>query len=137
MARHDQKLSPSSRVMAKVVKKIREDISAETDSNGNGHDPEVNRWLKLTTSWNFNSCDPRFGFQYPGRIPGQVVLNTLYYFTEPKGLVVDPFGGSGTTLDVCRHLGRRCRIYDLKPARDDIIRHDISQGFPRAAKGCD
>jgi DNA modification methylase len=66
-----------------------------------------------------------------------VVLNILYYFTDPDDLVVDPFGGSGTTLDACRHLGRRCLIYDLKPARDGIIRHDISLGFPKEAKGCD
>jgi hypothetical protein len=37
--------------------KIR-DESEETDSNGNRQDPDLNRWLKLTTLWNFNSCDP-------------------------------------------------------------------------------
>ena len=91
----------------------------------------------MTTLWNFGSCDPRFGFQYPGRIPGQVVLNTLYYFTDPNDLIVDPFGGSGTTLDACRHLGRRCLAYDLEPARDDIVCHDISLGFSKETQGCD
>jgi len=136
MAMHDRRPSPSSRLMAKVVKKIQNEALMETDSSGEGDDQEK-RWLKLTTLWNFGSCDPRFGFQYPGRIPGQVVLNTLYYFTGPNDLIVDPFGGSGTTLDACQHLGRRCLAYDLAPVRDDIISHDISLGFPKAAKGCD
>ncbi len=136
MAMHDRRLSPSSRLMAKVVKKIQNEAPMEKDSSGEGDDQEQ-RWLKLTTLWNFGSCDSRFGFQYPGRIPGQVVLNTLYYFTAPNDLIVDPFGGSGTTLDACRHLGRRCLIYDLEPARDDIVSHDISLGFPEEAKGCD
>ncbi len=61
----------------------------------------------------------------------------LYYFTGPNALAVDPFGGSGTTLDVCRHLGRRCLIYDLRPIRADIAKHDISLGFPKEAQGCD
>ena len=64
-------------------------------------------------------------------------MNTLYYFTDPDDLIVDPFGGSGTTLDACNHLGRRCLAYDLEPARDDIVSHDISLGFPKEAQGCD
>ena len=136
MAMHDRRLSPSSRLVAKVVKKIQKDPLIETASSNEGHDQEK-RWLKLTTLWNFGSCDPGFGFQFPGRIPGQIVLNTLFYFTDPNDLVVDPFGGSGTTLDVCRYMNRRCLIYDLKPARGDIVQHDISKGFPEEAKGCD
>jgi len=64
-------------------------------------------------------------------------LNTLYYFTDPDDLIVDPFGGSGTTLDACQHLGRRCLAYDLEPAREDIGSHDISLGFPNEAQGSD
>ncbi len=136
MAMHDGRLTPSYRLVAKVVKKIRNEAPTETDVSAEADDQEK-RWLKLTTLWSFGSCDPRFGFQYPGRIPGQVVLNTLYYFTHPNDLIVDPFGGSGTTLDACRHLGRRCLAYDLEPAREDIVSYDISLGFPKEAQGCD
>lgn len=135
LAEQDRRSSPSSRLVAKAVQKIRQDPSFTTDPTPNGSDPD--RWLKLTTLWNFASCDPRFGFPFPGRIPGQIVLNLLHYFTESGERVVDPFGGSGTTLDVCRHMNRCCLIYDLKPARDDLVRHDISRGFPEEAKGCD
>jgi len=134
MAEQDRKLSTSSRLVAKAVKKIQNDPTATILKS---NDESDRRWLKLTTLWNFSSCEPAFGFPFPGRIPGQIVRNVLYYFTGPNALVVDPFGGSGTTLDVCRHMQRRCLTYDLQPSRDDIIKYDISHGFPKEAQGCD
>jgi DNA modification methylase len=38
--------------------------------------------------------------------------------------VVDPFAGSGTTLDVARDLKRRALGYDVHPSRKDIFRVD-------------
>jgi hypothetical protein len=143
MAEQDRRIQPSSRLVAKATRWCQEGKGSEMASDDPSPDPEPalppdqDKWLKLTTLWNFASCDPHFGFPFPGRIPGQIVLNLLHYFTESGDLVVDPFGGSGTTLDVCRHMDRRCRIYDLKPTRDDIVRHDISGGFPKEAQGCD
>jgi len=69
MAEQDRKLSPSSRLVAKAVKKIQNDpLSTILKSN----DESDRRWLKLTTLWNFSSCEPAFGFPFPGRIPGQI-----------------------------------------------------------------
>jgi hypothetical protein len=59
MAAHDRRHSPSSRIMAKVVKKIREDPPEGTETEA----LDEKSWLKLTTFWNFGCCDPRFGFQ--------------------------------------------------------------------------
>jgi len=87
--------------------------------------------------WNFAGNDDRMGQDYAGRIPGQIVLNTLYYYTKPNDLVVDPMAGGGTTNDACLLLGRRCHSYDKEPKRDDIKEHDIRQGFPSRAKKCD
>lgn len=92
--------------------------------------------LQVFNLWNFHNNDDRYGIDYPGRIPGQIVENTLYYYTKPFDVVVDPFGGGGTTLDVCKVMSRRYRIYDLKPVRDDIKQHDITTGFPAEARGC-
>lgn len=92
--------------------------------------------LQVYNLWNFHSNDDRYGMDYPGRIPGQIVENMLYYYTKPFDVIVDPFGGGGTTLDVCKAMSRRYRVYDLKPVRDDIKQHDITTGFPAEAKGC-
>jgi len=89
--------------------------------------------------WNFTGRDPRLGIEVPGNIPGQIAMNTLYYYTKQGDLVVDPMAGGGSTVDACLALGRRCRAYDINPPekREDIVKHDIREGFPREVKGCD
>lgn len=62
--------------------------------------------------WHFNSCNPLFGSEHPGRIPGELVAHVLYFFTEPGNLIIDPMAGSGTTIDVCLAMGRKCYAYD-------------------------
>lgn len=81
--------------------------------------------------WNFPACDNRFGHDYPGRIPGQLVAHCLYFWTEQGDTVLDPMAGSGTTIDVCNVLNRRVLAYDAHPCRDDIKLHNIAeQGWP-------
>ena len=36
-------------------------------------------------------------------------------------LVIDAFGGSGTTLIACEQLGRKCRMMELDPKYVDVI----------------
>ncbi|HEY2155364.1 MAG TPA: DNA methyltransferase, partial [Isosphaeraceae bacterium] len=86
--------------------------------------------------WAFRH-DRAFGVPHPGSIPPSIVAHTLHYFTEPGALVVDPMAGGGTTVDVCTAMGRRCLAFDLEPARDDIQRLDVRDGFPDATLGCD
>lgn len=81
--------------------------------------------------WNYNSCDPRFGQDHPGRIPGQAVVNLLLWLTKPFDVVVDPMAGGGTTIDVCRYLLRRYYCFDIDPRRSDIKQWDIREGYPR------
>jgi len=50
-----------------------------------------------------------------GNTEQRIVDNLLWLYTEPGDIVVDPFGGGGSTLDVCRIRGRRCWISDRKP----------------------
>src|SRR5688572_3163110 len=64
--------------------------------------------------------DPRF----EGRTPAYVIWNLLQRYTREGDLVVDPFAGGGTALDVARSLGREARGFDLVPARPDIERAD-------------
>jgi hypothetical protein len=64
--------------------------------------------------------DPRF----EGRTPAFVIWNLLERYTRRGDLVVDPFCGGATTLDVARAMGRRALGYDLAPARADVFRAD-------------
>jgi ParB family transcriptional regulator, chromosome partitioning protein len=85
--------------------------------------------------WSFRH-DRAFGVPHAGAIPAAIVAHALYYYTQPGALVVDPFAGGGTTLDVCQSMGRRCLAYDIEPVRPEIAAHDIRHGFPAEAVGC-
>lgn len=42
-------------------------------------------------------------------------------FTAPGDTVLDPFGGTGTTLIACEELDRKCRMMEIEPTYCDII----------------
>ena len=86
--------------------------------------------------WSFRH-DRAFGVPHAGSIPAAIVAHALHYYTQPGALVVDPFAGGGTTLDVCRSMGRRCLAYDIEPVRPEITAHDIRHGFPGEAACCE
>jgi len=84
--------------------------------------------LQTTTLWDYPSQHYGEGVQgdpaYPGATPSYVIWNLLQRYTRTNDLVVDPMCGSGTTIDVCRDLGRRALGYDIAPYREDIVRAD-------------
>ncbi len=69
--------------------------------------------LRTWDQWSINECDDRFGDNWPGRIPAQMVGHTLFYFSRPGDLVFDPMAGGGVVPDVCLLFGRKCRSFDL------------------------
>ncbi len=84
--------------------------------------------LQTTTLWDYPSQQYSRTMEahkdYQGATPAYILWNLLQRYTKPKGLVVDPMCGSGTTLEVARELGRRALGYDLAPIRKDIFRAD-------------
>ncbi|MBX3352456.1 MAG: hypothetical protein KF684_05935 [Phycisphaeraceae bacterium] len=72
-----------------------------------------------TTLWEYPSQhyegDDRPGKQYAGATPSWVVWQLLTRYTREGQLVVDPFAGSGTTIDVALSMSRRALGYDLNP----------------------
>ena len=74
---------------------------------------ELGWGLRTWDQWNFNECDERFGDDWPGRIPAQLVAHTLFYFTQPGNLVLDTMAGGGVVPDVCMIFERKCRAFDV------------------------
>lgn len=54
--------------------------------------------------------------------------NLLYVFTEPFDIVIDPFAGGGSTIDICKRRLRRYWVSDRKPIVEretEIRQHDV------------
>ena len=85
----------------------------------------LNWGLRTWDQWNFNECDERFGDDWPGRIPAQLIAHTLFYFTKPGDLILDPMAGGGVVPDVCLLFGRKCQSFDLalRDNRPEILCH--------------
>ena len=94
---------------------------------------------KVYDVWNYSECNKLMGQEHPGQIPGQIVLNALYYHTKQGDLIVDLMAGGGTTNDACLLMGRKCYSYDINPPenRKDIIQHDYLNGPPDGVKKAD
>jgi DNA modification methylase len=54
---------------------------------------------------------------FPLHFPSWVVET----FTRDNDIVLDAFGGTGTTLIACQRLGRQCRMMELEPKYADVI----------------
>lgn len=87
--------------------------------------------------WSFATADDDAGTgSYFGRMPPQAIENLLWLYTEPGHVVVDPFAGGGTTIDVAKRMGRRVWASDLNPSTPTLPIHqyDIADGaWPDAA----
>lgn len=73
------------------------------------------------------------GVSHPGNSEVRWVDNLLYLYTQPFNVVVDPFAGSGSTIDICKKRFRRYWVSDRKPVveREKEIRlWDLTDGLP-------
>jgi len=95
---------------------------------------------QVTTLWDYPSQhygeDEQGSQAFRGATPSWVVWNVVQRFTQPGEKVLDPFCGSGTTLDVCKDIGRAGVGFDLAPTRPDITQAD-ARSLPLKNKSVD
>jgi DNA methylase len=95
--------------------------------------------LQTRDLWSFGNQENKRTEDGPffGRLPRELVENLLWFYTEPGDIVVDPFAGSGTTIEVAKGIGRRIWASDLTPTGafelTRIHPHDITTGWPAKA----
>jgi DNA modification methylase len=85
---------------------------------------------KQSTIWH---CDkPSRSEKHPTMKPVPLLAPPIQNSTQTNGLVLDPFGGSGSTLICCEQLNRECYTVELDPKFADVIvnRHIEAAGNP-------
>ncbi|MBN1276983.1 MAG: ParB N-terminal domain-containing protein, partial [Deltaproteobacteria bacterium] len=75
--------------------------------------------IRTWDNWYWTDCDKRFGDEWPGRIPAQLIAHILYYFSKPGDLVIDPMAGGGVVPDTCLAFNRRCWSFDMVDRIDE------------------
>ncbi len=85
----------------------------------------------LYNVWAYGKVTNKVG--HFGNSEQRIVENLLYLYTEPFDIVLDPFAGGGSTIDVCQHRLRRYWVSDRKPIverENEIRKLDIAQELP-------
>ena len=96
--------------------------------------------LQTTSLWYYPSQQYRGVSKgmpnFTGATPSYMIWNLLERYTREGDLVVDPFCGGGTTLDVAHELGRKARGFDVAPVREDVEQAD-ARDLPLADDAAD
>ena len=69
--------------------------------------------------WNIKK--PQKNDLHPTMKPVELVERAVRNSSKTQDIVLDPFGGSGTTLIACEKTGRRARLIELDPQYVDVI----------------
>jgi len=69
--------------------------------------------------WNYNK--PRVNDLHPTMKPVELVERAIKNSSKSRDIVLDLFGGSGTTLIACEKTGRQARLIELDPKFADVI----------------
>ena len=64
---------------------------------------------------------PKRSDEHPTMKPVPLVARAVMNSSKPGDVVLDLFGGSGTTLIACEEVGRSCHIMELDPKYCDVI----------------
>ncbi|MFA5777883.1 MAG: DNA methyltransferase [Candidatus Paceibacterota bacterium] len=72
-----------------------------------------------------------------GTKPLPLLIPYIKVLTKRGDLVIEPFGGSGSTLIACLKLGRKCRLMEKSPVYVEVIIKRWEQHTGKAAKKID
>lgn len=77
--------------------------------------------LELAAGTLISEDRPIRSTEHPTMKPVSLVRRLLLNSTSRDDLVLDPFGGSGSTLIACQTMNRRAALVEIEPAYCDVI----------------
>ena len=91
------------------------EVAVEGRVNGS-----VRRQKAKTDVWRFDK--PLRSAEHPTMKPVALCANAIRNSSRRGEVVLDLFGGSGSTLIACEQFGRRCLMMEIEPKYCDVIR---------------
>ena len=88
----------------------------------------------LDNTWLFSRICGTFGEKeegLPNQLPLPLVERCVRLFSNENDLVVDPFLGTGTTMEVCAMLNRSCIGFDISDKCVESSRRRIKKGLEK------
>ena len=76
---------------------------------------------RLGSVWSIGKDDVN-KYTHPTQKPVDLAMTAIQNVTNKNDIVMDLFGGSGSTLIACERLDRVCRMVELQPSYADVIR---------------
>lgn len=95
------------------------------------HQPGRKRWSGGGRHGVFSHMVNNYGRtdrQHPTAKPETLMSELVTLFTDAGDLILDPFGGSGTTAVAAKRLGRRCILIDREEKYCEVAAKRLSQG---------
>ena len=80
---------------------------------------------------------PQANVLHPTQKPVELVERAIRNSSKSRDTVLDPFGGSGTTLIACEKHGRQARLVELEPKYVDVVVRRWEQYTDRKATQAD
>lgn len=85
---------------------------------------------KQTTVWNF--AKPKRNENHPTSKPLDLLAYPIRNSTQENSIVIDTFGGSGSTMMACEQTGRICYMSELDPKYASVILRRYVEDFGNA-----
>ena len=85
---------------------------------------------KQTTIWNF--AKPKRSANHPTSKPLDLLAYPISNSSQENAIVIDTFGGSGSTMMACEQTGRICRMMELDPKYASVILRRYVEDFGNA-----
>ena len=85
---------------------------------------------KQTTIWKY--AKPKRNENHPTSKPLDLLAYPISNSSQENSIVIDTFGGSGSTMMACEQTGRECRMMELDPKYASVILRRYVEDFGNA-----
>ena len=128
---HSAALVPAAEATIKRAASSSPRDHKRTDSmNDTGMSTKRDNWAGVTrvqpTNVLYTSPDTAPGHKHPVVFPLALPAFFIPFLSPPGGLILDPFGGSGTTAIAALNAGRNCVIVEKEQKYFDLINERVS-----------